>query len=99
MGVEMAKWMLAAKKADFDAIAQKFHISLVLARILRNRDLVTEEEIDRFLNGTLADLHDPSLLKGIQEASQCLFQKIGQPVQRRHPVPERKCCRAHKNPA
>ena len=76
----MAKWMLAAKKADFDAIAQKFHISPVLARILRNRDLVTEEEIDRFLNGTLADLHDPSLLKGMQEAGQCLFQKIGQKV-------------------
>ena len=80
MGVKMAKWMLAAKKADFDAIAQKFHISPVLARILRNRDLVTEEEIDRFLNGTLADLHDPSLLKGMQEAGQCLFQKIGQKV-------------------
>ena len=72
--------MLAAKKADFDAIAQKFHISPVLARILRNRDLVTEQEIDRFLNGTLADLHDPSLLKGMQEAGQCLFQKIGQRV-------------------
>ena len=80
MGVKMAKWMLAAKKADFDAIAQKFHISPVLARILRNRDLVTEQEIDRFLNGTLADLHDPSLLKGMQEAGQCLFQKIGQRV-------------------
>ena len=76
----MAKWMLAARKADFDAIAQKFHISPVLARILRNRDLVTEQEIDRFLNGTLADLHDPSLLKGMQEAGQCLFQKIGQRV-------------------
>ncbi len=76
----MAKWMLAAKKADFDAIAQKFHISPVLARILRNRDLVTEQEIDGFLNGTLADLHDPSLLKGMQEAGQCLFQKIGQRV-------------------
>ncbi len=74
----MAKWMVAAKKADFNAIAQKFHISPVLARILRNRDLVTEEEIDRFLNGTLADLHDPSLLKGMQEAGQCIFQKIGQ---------------------
>lgn len=80
MGVEMAKWMLAARKADFDAIAQKFHISPVLARILRNRDLVTEQEIDWFLNGTLADLHDPSLLKGMQEAGQCLFQKIGQRV-------------------
>ena len=76
----MAKWMLAARKADFDAIAQKFHISPVLARILRNRDLVTEQEIDRFLNGTRADLHDPSLLKGMQEAGQCLFQKIGQRV-------------------
>ena len=76
----MAKWMLAARKADFDAIAQKFHISPVLARILRNRDLVTEQEIDRFLNGTFADLHDPSLLKGMQEAGQCLFQKIGQRV-------------------
>ncbi len=74
----MAKWMVAAKKADFNAIAQKFHISPVLARILRNRNLVTEEEIDRFLNGTLADLHDPSLLKGMQEAGQCIFQKIGQ---------------------
>ena len=80
MGVKMAKWMLAARRADFDAIAQKFHISPVLARILRNRDLVTEQEIDRFLNGTLADLHDPSLLKGMQEAGQCLFQKIGQRV-------------------
>lgn len=80
MGVKMAKWMLAARKADFDAIAQKFHISPVLARILRNRELVTEQEIDRFLNGTLADLHDPSLLKGMQEAGQCLFRKIGQRV-------------------
>ena len=80
MGVKMAKWMLAARKADFDAIAQKFHISPVLARILRNRNLVTEQEIDGFLNGTLADLHDPSLLKGMQEAGQCLFQKIGQRV-------------------
>lgn len=80
MGVKMAKWMLAARKADFDAIAQKFNISPVLARILRNRDLVTEQEIDRFLNGTLADLHDPSLLKGMREAGQCLFQKIGQRV-------------------
>ncbi len=74
----MTKWMVAAKKADFNAIAQKFHISPVLARILRNRDLVTEEEIDRFLNGTLADLHDPSWLKGMREAAQCIFQKIGQ---------------------
>lgn len=72
----MSKWMLAAKKADFDAIAERFHISPVLARILRNRDLITDEQIDRFLNGSLQDLHDPALMKGMQEACNCLLRKI-----------------------
>lgn len=72
----MSKWMLAAKKADFDAIAKRFHISPVLARILRNRDLITDEQIDRFLNGSLQDLYDPALMKGMQEACSCLLRKI-----------------------
>ena len=74
----MSKWMLAAKKADFQAIADRFHISPVLARILRNRDLLTEEDIDRFLNGTLDQLHEPSDMKGMKETVRCLFQKLDQ---------------------
>ena len=35
----MSKWMVAAKKADFYAIAQQYHISPVMARIIRNRDV------------------------------------------------------------
>ena len=42
----------------------------MLARILRNRDLVTDEEISNFLYGSLSDLHDPFLLKGMDEAVQ-----------------------------
>lgn len=74
----MAKWMIAAKKADFDKIAQEFQISPVMARILRNRDLVTEEEIRRFLQGTLSDLYDPSVMKGMTQGCQLLLEKIAQ---------------------
>ena len=47
VSLKMARWMVAAKKADFGAIARKYQISPVLARIMRNRDVVGDEEIDR----------------------------------------------------
>lgn len=56
------RWFVAAKKADFEGIARKFHIDPVIARIIRNRDVVTDEEITAFLSGTPDDLPDPFLL-------------------------------------
>ena len=61
----MKNWMVAAKKADFNAIAEKFNISPMLARIIRNRDVIGDEAIDMYLNGTVEDMHDPHLLKDI----------------------------------
>ena len=63
----MAKWMVYTKKADFRAIAQECGISQVLARLIRNRDIIGVEETRRFLKGTLADLYDPRLLKGCRD--------------------------------
>ncbi len=74
----MEKWFVAAKKADFDAWARKFHISPVLARILRNRDLTTEAEVDKFLNGTLADCYSPWLLKDMELAVDKILDAVGQ---------------------
>ena len=45
----MSKWMVAAKRADFGAISEKYGISPVLARIIRNRDVVEDRDIDKFL--------------------------------------------------
>ena len=70
------KWFVTTKKADFNHIAAEFGISPVLARIIRNRDIVTEEEVRYFLHGTLADLHDPYLLKGMKEGSAFLYAAI-----------------------
>ena len=74
----MSKWVVSAKKADFNKIAEKFHIDPVIARIIRNRDIIEDSEIDRFLNGTLGDLHDPELLKDAKKAAEILWDKIEQ---------------------
>lgn len=72
----MAKWMVSAKKADFNAIAEKFHIDPVIAGIIRNRDIIGDEEIGRFLHGTLQDMHDPFLLMDAKKAAGILYGKI-----------------------
>lgn len=74
----MAKWFMAAKKADFRKIAEQFHIDPVIARIIRNRDIVTEEGIRLFLQGELTDLHDPRQLKDVETAVAILKEKIEQ---------------------
>lgn len=72
----MEKWYVAAKKADFAAWSEKFHITPVTARIIRNRELLTEEEVDRYLNGRLEDIHSPWLLKDMDKAVETIKQKI-----------------------
>lgn len=71
-----ATWMLQTKKADFNALATRFKISPVTARIIRNRDVVGEREIERYLYGNLDDLYDPHLLKDMDRAVDILKGKI-----------------------
>lgn len=72
----MAKWFVAAKKADFCGIGQRFHISPVLARIIRNRDIEGEEQIEKYLYGSIDRMYDAELLKGSGMAALLLEQKI-----------------------
>ena len=72
----MAKWMIAAKRADFDKIAKEFKIDPVIARIIRNRDIVDDTDIRLFLYGTLDDLHDPRLLYDMEKAVAFMLSKI-----------------------
>lgn len=72
----MEKWFVTMKKADFQAISRKYHISPILARLIRNRDIVTEEEIELYLNGTIADLYDGMLMKDMDVAVEIIAEKI-----------------------
>ena len=76
----MEKWFVAAKKADFEAWSREFRISTVLARILRNRDLMQKEEIEKFLHGTLGDCYAPWLMKDMDKAVDYIMQAIDKGV-------------------
>ena len=70
-------WMLHAKKADFNGLAARFHISPITARIIRNRDITDIKEFDKYLNGSLKDLYDPRLLPDMEKTVSILKEKIG----------------------
>ena len=74
----MAKWFITTKKADFQSIGEKFHIHPVTARIIRNRDVIEEEDIQMYLQGGVKDLHHPSLLKDIKKTVEIIQNKIQQ---------------------
>ena len=72
----MKKWFVSAKKADFTEIGKKFDITPMTARIIRNRDVVGDEQIRKYLQGSTADLYSPWDLSGMREGTALLQQTI-----------------------
>ena len=72
----MENWVVVNKKADFNALAQKFGVSPVTARLIRNREIQTEEAFERYLSGNLSHLNDPHLLKDVDRLCAILEEKI-----------------------
>ncbi|EET62514.1 single-stranded-DNA-specific exonuclease RecJ [Marvinbryantia formatexigens DSM 14469] len=74
--IHMQKWVVAAKRADFGAIAEKFGIDQVTARLIRNRDVVGDAAIEEYLNGSLLNLHSAHQMKDCDKAAALLADKI-----------------------
>lgn len=74
----MEKWMVMRKGAPFQEIAEKFHIHPVIARIIRNREIVGDDNIQTYLHGTITDLHDGMLMKDMDKAVDILLEKINE---------------------
>lgn len=72
----MEKWVVMAKKADFQKIGREFGIDPVIARLIRNRDVEGMENIRSYLHGTLEELPTPWLLKDVKKAVEILKEKI-----------------------
>ena len=70
------KWIVTAKRADFNRISQECGISPILARLIRNRDVIGIDGTMRFLKGGLKDLYDPRLLPDAEKAVEILARKI-----------------------
>lgn len=72
----MEKWVVCTKKADFYGIAEKFRINPVIARLIRNRDVIGDEKIQEYLHGTLAELPSGRKMKDLEKAAEILEKKI-----------------------
>lgn len=72
----MEKWVVAAKKADFNAIGAEFGIDPVIARLIRNREVTGSESIREYLHGSIRDIPSPWLLKDMRKAVEILKAKI-----------------------
>ena len=59
----MEQWFLTNKKADFKGIGERFHIDQVTARIIRNRGIMEDAAMWKFLSGTVEDCYDPLSMK------------------------------------
>lgn len=70
------RWMLYRKDADFYQIGEQFHIDPVIARVIRNREIIGEQAITEYLAPNVAYLYSPWLLAGMEEAVNLLLDKI-----------------------
>ena len=68
--------MVAAKRADFKGIGERFGIDQVTARIIRNRDVIGEKAIEKYLHGSRKDFYSPWLLKDMEKTVAILQEKI-----------------------
>lgn len=69
-------WMLQTKRADFNGLAMRLGVSPVAVRIMRNRGLLDEREMRKYLHGTLDDLYDPRQMKGMETAAGIIEKKL-----------------------
>ena len=70
------KWFVMGKRADFGAIGEKYGIDQVTARIIRNRDIIKDADIARYLKPELSGLYSPHLMKDMDLLVQILQEKI-----------------------
>jgi single-stranded-DNA-specific exonuclease len=61
-------WTLGPDTPEAERLASELGIPLPIARVLINRNITEPESAQRFLFGSIGDLHDPFLMAGMAEA-------------------------------
>ena len=72
----MERWVVKNKKADFNRIMEKYHVSEILARLMVNRGHETDEDIAKYLSMDLKSLYEPDSMKDLLKAVDIIEQKV-----------------------
>lgn len=72
----MKQWMYKKCNADTAAIAKRYNISGVFARVLVNRGLYTWKDMDAYLFPDMEKMYKPGLMKDVTKAAEILMDAI-----------------------
>jgi single-stranded-DNA-specific exonuclease len=76
--MDNSKWSIAPLRSEARTLARDLGIPVVIAQVLTNRNILSPEEAEMFLFGTLDHLHDPYLLPGMDRAVERILRAIRQ---------------------
>ena len=71
----MEKWFVSEKRGSVSGDCREISDSSDSCRLIRNRDVIGDEAIQLYLNGTIADLYDGMLMKDMDKAVDILLRK------------------------
>lgn len=72
----MAKWMIKRRAVNVKKLSEATGISETLVTILANREIRTEEEIIKFMNPSIKNLHNPLLMKDMDKGTDIIKESI-----------------------
>ena len=72
----MKQWMYKKCNADTAAIAKRYNISEVFARVLVNRGLYTWKDMDAYLFPDMEKMYKPELMKDVTKAAEILLDAV-----------------------
>lgn len=62
-----SKWMLRTTKTDVKALAKEVGLNPIIVKIMVNREIDTVDKINKFINSTFSQFHDPLLMKDMEK--------------------------------
>ena len=72
------KWELFNSNEELvKDIVEKYNIPEILATVLVNREIITPDDIEIFLNPTRKDFHDPYKMPDMEKAVDRIIKAIG----------------------
>ena len=72
------RWYMRTIRGDFEGIAARFGISKIAARVLVNRGVNNDKDIDEYLNAGERKLSNPALMFDLVKACEILNKKISE---------------------
>ena len=72
----MKQWMYKKCNADTSAIAKRYNISEIFARVLVNRGLYSWKAMDSYLFPDMEKMYNPELMKDLKEAAEIVLDAV-----------------------